>query len=180
MLRTNTCASIMDGWRNRRSKRSNRATETPAHRSPPQPRLRCQPFVTVTSDHARSGLDVLVAAALPAIPGPPTKLAPCAPPAPARLPVLRRAHDRRTRVAGVHAHTVIHKSLWTICGTARAIGNQWGPEREVIFRQGARPQARRYDVGAWWKQGRTGSHPARPPRLCHDDPVPPGRQPAPQ
>ena len=36
-----------------------------------------------------------------------------------------RTGERRTRVAGVRARPVIHRSLWTICGTARAFGNQW-------------------------------------------------------
>ena len=47
-----------------------------------------------------------------------------APPAAAGLSPRRRARDRRTRTAGIHADEVIHRSLWTTCGSARAIGNQ--------------------------------------------------------
>jgi len=36
----------------------------------------------------------------------------------------RRARGRRTRIARVHTDKVIHRSLWTTCGSARAIGNQ--------------------------------------------------------
>ena len=48
----------------------------------------------------------------------------CAPPAPAGLPTLRRAGGRWTRAARVHARAVIHRGLWTICATARAIRNR--------------------------------------------------------
>jgi plasmid replication initiation protein len=48
-----------------------------------------------------------------------------APSALAGLSPRRGTGDPRARAARFHKHFVIHKHLWTTCGSARAIGNHW-------------------------------------------------------
>ena len=47
-----------------------------------------------------------------------------APPAAAGLPARRRRASRRPRAARLRARRLIHRVLWTTCGSARAIGNR--------------------------------------------------------